>query len=205
MGNQTAMQMAISHYKKLSELGSNQAYVVYKFLEENFLEVEKQQIFDAFEYGDYNIDLPDGSWEQKFKSPEHYYEETYGDKNDVNEKYGELINEAYQNYRKIEFERIMSQKHGEYLMSKEEFINKCKTDKEFSQKWGLKIEERELSEKERYELVRVNGLCPKYAFEIEDGKPVPNKLSENEWYDKYDIPTRAITLTYNNETTEIYE
>lgn len=48
---QTAMQMAINHYKKLSEQGSNQAYLVAKFLEENFLEVEEQQIIDAFEKG----------------------------------------------------------------------------------------------------------------------------------------------------------
>lgn len=45
---QTAMQMAINHYKKLSEQGSNQAYVVAKFLEQNFLEVEKEQITDAW-------------------------------------------------------------------------------------------------------------------------------------------------------------
>jgi len=44
--------------------------------------------------------------------------------------------DAYQNYRKIEFERIMSQKHGEYLMGKEEFINKIKTDDEFAKQWG---------------------------------------------------------------------
>jgi thymidylate synthase len=44
--------------------------------------------------------------------------------------------DCYQNYRKIEFERIMSQKHGEYLISKEEFINKIKTDDEFAKKWG---------------------------------------------------------------------
>lgn len=48
---QTAMQMAINHYKKLSEQGSNQAYLVAKFLEENFLEVEEQRIINAFEKG----------------------------------------------------------------------------------------------------------------------------------------------------------
>ena len=41
---QTAMQMAITHYKKLSEEGSNQAYVIAKFLEENFLEMEREQM-----------------------------------------------------------------------------------------------------------------------------------------------------------------
>ena len=29
-------------------------------------------------------------------------------------------------------------------LTKEEFINKCKTDTEFLEKWGLKIEEREV-------------------------------------------------------------
>lgn len=47
---QTAMQMAIDHYKKLSEQGSNQAYVVAKFLEENFLAMEKEQSQKMYEY-----------------------------------------------------------------------------------------------------------------------------------------------------------
>jgi hypothetical protein len=34
------------------------------------------------------------------------------------------------------------------LLSQETFINKCKTDNEFSEKWGLKIEERELNDDE---------------------------------------------------------
>jgi hypothetical protein len=41
-------------------------------------EMEKQQIMEAFDYGDYCIDLPDGTWEQKYKSPEQYYNEEYG-------------------------------------------------------------------------------------------------------------------------------
>ena len=62
---------------------------------------------------------------------------------------------------------------------------------------------RELSLEERYELVRVNGLCPKYSFEIEDGKPIPNKLSESEWYDKFNVPTRAISLMYNARSQDV--
>jgi len=37
------------------------------------------------------------------------------------------------------------------LFSHEEFINKCKTNPEFSEKWGLNIDERELSLDERVE------------------------------------------------------
>ena len=58
---QTAMQMAIDHYKKLSEQGSNQAYVVAKFLEENFLAMEKEQMINFAEfvatYPDKNINI----------------------------------------------------------------------------------------------------------------------------------------------------
>jgi hypothetical protein len=95
--------------------------------------------------------------------------------------------------------------YGYRTYNQEEFINKCKTDKEFSEKWGLKIEERELNLFERYGLVRENGLCPKYSFEIENGKPTPNKMSESEWYDNHNIPTRLITITYNDKTIESYE
>jgi thymidylate synthase len=70
--------------------------------------------------------------------------------------------------------------------------------------YGFQVYTRELSLKERYELVRVNGLCPKYSFEIEDGKPVPNKLSESEWYDKHNIPTRAISLMWNQRSVDTF-
>jgi thymidylate synthase len=70
--------------------------------------------------------------------------------------------------------------------------------------YGFQVYTRELSLKERYELVRVNGLCPKYSFEIEDGKPVPNKLSENEWYDKFNVPTRAISLMWNQRSVDTF-
>ena len=39
-----------------------------------------------------------------------------------------------------------------YMLSKEDFIRKIKTDSEFSQKWGLHIEERELSLEERFNI-----------------------------------------------------
>ena len=69
----------------------------------------------------------------------------------------------------------------------EEFINKCKTDSEFSEKWGLKIEERELSDKERVAIFMENKRT--------------NKFEDN----NCDIPTKLITLTYNKETIESYE
>ena len=40
----TAMQLAIEHYENLSLQGSNQAYVIAKYLKENFLSIETEQI-----------------------------------------------------------------------------------------------------------------------------------------------------------------
>ncbi len=79
---------------------------------------------------------------------------------------------------------------------KEEFINKCKTDSEFSEKWGLKIEERELSIDERKSI---------YEKEYTDGIKVPNNHWLNSKLTTRNIPTKLITLTYNNETIESYE
>ena len=78
--------------------------------------------------------------------------------------------------------------------SKESFIQSCKTDEEFSEKWGLKIEERELSEKERIKLVGYEDV----------GGIGQNIIRETVDMDNT-IPRRAITVTYNNETIEIYE
>jgi hypothetical protein len=80
--------------------------------------------------------------------------------------------------------------------TKEEFINKCKTDPEFSEKWGLKIEERELSEKERI-------ILAGYDYENRGGIGW-NMVRESVDMDS-SIPTKLITLTYNNETIESYE
>ena len=67
-----------------------------------------------------------------------------------NEKMNQIIDEVYENYL-IEDARILPNMSKEkmlelgFRLTKEEFINKCKTDSEFSERWGLKIEERELS------------------------------------------------------------
>ena len=78
--------------------------------------------------------------------------------------------------------------------SKESFIQSCKTDEEFSEKWGLKIEERELSEKERIKLAGYEDV----------GGIGQNIIRETVDMDNT-IPRRAITVTYNNETIEVYE
>jgi hypothetical protein len=41
--------------------------------------MHKEEVEDAWDKGDYCIDLPDGTWEQKYKSAEQYYNETFGE------------------------------------------------------------------------------------------------------------------------------
>lgn len=76
------------------------------------------------------------------------------------------------------------------LFTEEEFINKCKTYNEFSKMWKLKIEERGLRYEERIDLYIKK-------FDAIDGTN----------FKKYEhtIPSKLITITYNNKTIESYE
>jgi len=87
------------------------------------------------------------------------------------------------------------------LLSKEEFINKCKTDPEFSEKWGLKIEERELSLEERIVIKNSKNIFISKGYIDDNG--YLNDIGRLK-LDKL-IPTKLITITYNNETIESYE
>jgi hypothetical protein len=114
----------------------------------------------------------------------------------------QIIDETYENYcKKSESQFIPNFEDGTMtiispashynFLSQEKFINKCKTDTEFSEKWGLTIKERELSWEERFELFKKqnNGSHP----------------YDNEMLDDYSIPTKLITVTYNDKTIESYE
>jgi hypothetical protein len=112
----------------------------------------------------------------------------------------QIIDEAYVNYgQKIISEDLWMLVAIGWPSTQEEFINKCKTNPEFSEKWGLKIEERELTDVERYTIARQYGLCPKYSnIRLEN-------CTEEEHYNKFNVPTKLITITYNDKTIESYE
>ena len=99
----------------------------------------------------------------------------------------ELLNEVYRHYL-MEDAKILPNMSKEkmtelgYGLSQQEFINKCKTDPEFSERWGLKIEERELSLEERATIWNNTH------------NPVGNIYTHNQ-YDENDIPTKLITTT----------
>jgi hypothetical protein len=88
------------------------------------------------------------------------------------------------------------EKIGARQYMNEEFINKCKTDPEFSEKWKLTIEERVLSIDERkkiYEKEFVGG------FEVKNNDWLESKLKTR------NIPTKVITLFYKGEEIVSYE
>jgi hypothetical protein len=109
----------------------------------------------------------------------------------MNKEQQQIIDEAYELYLN---ETKIYHYPDSLILSKEEFINKIKTDPEFSEKWGLKIEERELSELERMEIGISQGMWKEFQFG-----------NIHQPCDEKNIPTKLITLTYNNETIESYE
>jgi hypothetical protein len=67
-----------------------------------------------------------------------------------------------------------------------------KTDTEFSERWGIKIEERELDMMERWVIADLTPNMEEFDF-------------ANYMCDKHNVPTKLITITYNNERIESYE
>lgn len=124
-----------------------------------------------------------------------------------NEKYNQIIYEVYEN-----FLNTYKSKNGEIIlppfdyiddngviMSKEQFITNIKYDPEFSETWGLKIEERELSLRERLKLVGYrDSVIIESVIKSKGEYFHKNKLDEK------NIPTKLITVTYNDIKTEVY-
>jgi hypothetical protein len=110
------------------------------------------------------------------------------------EKYYQIIDDAHWNYMKSETDRTEKTGQTWTPLSIEEFIDKCKTDSEFSEKWGLKIKERELSLEERVDYKKKrDGIARTFA-------PYTHQM-----LDGSNIPTKLITVTYNDKTIESYE
>jgi hypothetical protein len=87
--------------------------------------------------------------------------------------------------------------------SKESFINEIKTNSKFSKKWGLKIEERELSNDERFRIAYKN-LDLRKELEAQS-KMLHYPDGHNKAMDNANIPTKLITITYNDKKIESYE
>ena len=126
------------------------------------------------------------------------------------EKFNQIIDEAYKSYQKEinrRLENWISIQEGDIyegtslddsgrIWTQEEFINKCKTNPDFSEKWGLKIEERELTLEERKTI---------YENEYTESMEVPNNHWLNSKLTTRNIPTKLITMTYKDTKIESYE
>ena len=122
------------------------------------------------------------------------------------ERYNQIIDDAYENYKTIHkhfirtdgdrSQLVIESLEKQLIYTQEEFIIKCKTYPDFMKNWGLKIEERELSTQERNEWfqIHLNGNNPFMKSDWKDFE-----------LDQQNIPTKQITLEYNNEKTYYYE
>ena len=125
------------------------------------------------------------------------------------ERFNHLISEAYENYSE-EYEKdnsvglslLVQMVDGRPTYRKpdlEMFEAMCTHDKSFSDKWGLKIEKRELSLEERYDLIEKD----KHKQFVTWQSHGTNRIKEV--MDEQGVPTKLITVTYKDERIEIYE
>ena len=123
----------------------------------------------------------------------------------MNKEQQELLDEAYENYEKNAVVGDVVDSHYVpatdkwNLYIKEEFSGKIKIDDRFAKKWGLKIEERELSLEERYDLIEKD----KYTQFVKWQDYGTDRIKEV--LDEKNVPTKLITITYNNKTIESYD
>ena len=105
------------------------------------------------------------------------------------EKYNQIIDEVYNKY-------LTKYVGYDDVPSKKLFLFEIKNNTEFSERWGLKIEEKELSTQERNEWfqIHLNGNNPFMKSDWKDFE-----------LDQQNIPNKQITLEYNNEKTYCYE
>jgi hypothetical protein len=109
------------------------------------------------------------------------------------ERYKQIIDDAYESYYNHVI-KLCYDDHGVGITrphTEEEFINRIKTEKGFSERWGLKIEERELDMFERWKIADLTPNMMEFDY--------CNKLC-----DEYNVPTKLITVTYNGEIIESY-
>ena len=134
----------------------------------------------------------------------------------MNKEQQELLDEVYENYRNSypDAEKTFQYEKSTFetrRMTKDEFIDMIKSDVEYGRRWGLKIEEREMSLEVRIELTiksitATDGVNAALLWELScQGKSkskILNALNDS----PRNIPTKLITITYNNDKTiESYE
>jgi hypothetical protein len=131
----------------------------------------------------------------------------------MNKEQQELIDEVYENYKTVHKHAIrtegnrnklaMESLEKQLIYTQKDFIDKCKADNNFSERWGLIIEERELSLEERHELLnKATDRNHKRENCFSDEEFERETLQDCK---AFNIPTKLITITYNDKTIESYE
>jgi hypothetical protein len=129
----------------------------------------------------------------------------------MNSEQQELLNEAYKKYCESFNQTLIEQYSFDTgPMTQSMFIGRCKFVTEFSERWGLRIEERELSiDEKEWQLEKTNCIN-----DIENDRIIYGHEWEKYIQEQYEgiestqgikIPTRLITVTYNDKTIERYE
>jgi hypothetical protein len=109
----------------------------------------------------------------------------------MNKEQQELLDEAYENFVKS-VENNRPEGYVRKVITKSDFIKESNFNKDFREYWGLKIEERELSLEERNNVYK------------RQWEPGVSELSHDR-FNSLNIPTKLITITYNDKTIESYE
>jgi hypothetical protein len=129
----------------------------------------------------------------------------------MNKEQQELLDESYKDYFIKKSSETGPFGVAGIIPTKDEFINNCKNNPEFSERWGLKIEERELSWEDRKNLLtpeQYDGTAlNKYGHKdcgFGDISPFTDKVIHY-WMNLHNIPTKLITIKYNDKTIESYE
>jgi hypothetical protein len=119
----------------------------------------------------------------------------------MNKEQQELLDEVYKAFEKWYNEHSCKEDYtGYFVPDKEEFIRLIKTDDLFSEKWGLKIEERELSLEERWKFYY------KKELDINRKHPEWDSFEDNaiKNLNSLGVPAKAITVTRNDKKLESY-
>jgi|LakMenEpi03Aug12_release.lakeMendotaPanAssembly.Ray.scaffolds.fasta_scaffold2980204_1 hypothetical protein len=107
------------------------------------------------------------------------------------ERYNKIIDEVYSRYEK----NFLGH---EDIPNKQLFLLQCEVDKKFSDRWGLRIEERELSIVERLDIVTKTYGSVFDPFDFIE-------VSHKEIDELYPVPFKEIVLFYKGEEIKVYE
>jgi hypothetical protein len=125
----------------------------------------------------------------------------------MNKEQQALLGEVYEgyveSYNKGNASGIQLDNGTKRVANIDEFIRRIRQDIPFAEKWGLKFEKRELSLEERSIIAKSNHYEVSQNIKMFVRVDEDHTLHKN--LDDINIPTKLITITYNDKTIESYE